>query len=112
MYLYKHYIIHPYHNMSLSKACGPPPTEAVYTELSTATAAIQKHAKCNRYALIKRDTKLSYVVYMCDRYSKLESKPRNPDIYESRRRSGSRSKKCNCRMKVALKQDKCNMGLA
>ena len=92
--------------MSLSKACGPPPTEAVYTDLSTATAAIQKHAKCNRYALVKRDTKPSRVVYICDRYGKPESKPKNPDIHESKRRAGSRSKKCNCQMKVALRQDK------
>ena len=35
--------------------CGPAPSEAVYTDLSTAVAAIQAHAKANGYALFRRD---------------------------------------------------------
>ena len=92
--------------MHSPKTCGPPPSEAVYADLSTAIAAIQEHAKCNGYALFKRDTKPACVVFVYDRYGKPESKPKNPHIHESKRRSGSRSKKCDCRIKVALKLDK------
>ena len=33
---------------------GPPPLEAVYTDLDTAVAAIQGYAKLHGYALCKR----------------------------------------------------------
>jgi len=96
---------YPTKNMDLSKACGPPPTAAIYTDLSTAVAAIQAHAKCNGYALFKRDSRPLRVVYACDRYSKPQARAKNPDIHESKQWKGSRSKKCNCQMKVALKRD-------
>ena len=62
--------------MHSPKAYGPPSSEAVYADLSTAIAAIQKHTKCNRYVLFKRDTKPARVVFVCDQYDKLESKPK------------------------------------
>jgi hypothetical protein len=89
-----------------SKTCGPPPPAAVYAELSTAITAIQGHAKCNGYALFKRDTKPNRIVYTCDRYGKPAARPKNPDLHDSKRRVGSRSKKCDCQMKVALTKDK------
>jgi hypothetical protein len=92
--------------MQSPKACGPPPSEAVYARLSTAIAALHKHAKCNGYAFFKRDTKPARIVFVYDRFGKPESKPKNIDIHESKRRPGSRSKKCDCRMKVALRLDK------
>jgi hypothetical protein len=88
-----------------STACGPPPPEAVYADLSTAIAAIQGHAKCNGYALFKRDGKPNRIVYACDRYGKPEAKAKNPDLHDSKKRAGSRSKKCGCQMRVALKKD-------
>ena len=44
--------------MDAPTPCGPPPPEAVYTDLNTAVAAIQSHAQQNGYALFKRDAKL------------------------------------------------------
>jgi hypothetical protein len=38
---------------------------------------------CNGYAVYRRDSRLSRVVYVCDRYGKPEVKPKNPDIHES-----------------------------
>jgi len=86
-------------------ACGPPPPEAVYTDIDSAVAAIQAHAQCNGYALFKRDTKPKRIVYACDRYGKTAIS-RSKEVHESKRREGSSSKKCGCTMKVALKQDK------
>ena len=92
--------------MHSPKAYGPPSSEAVYADLSTAIAAIQKHTKCNRYVLFKRDTKPARVVFVCDQYNKSEYMPKNAYIYKSKRRLGSRSKKYNCRIKVALRLNK------
>lgn len=90
--------------MDLSNTCGPPPLAAVYTDLSTAVTAIQRHAKANGYALCKRDSRPKRIVYTCDRYGKAQSRPKNLELHESKRRE-ARSKKCDCRMKVALEKD-------
>ena len=109
-YLPKNRDLQYYHpsppNMHLPKACASPPSEAVYIDLSTAIAAIQEHAKCNGDVLFKRDTKPARVVFVCDRYGEPESKPKNAHIHKSKRRLGSHSKKCDCRIKVALRLDK------
>jgi hypothetical protein len=78
-----------------SKTYGPPPPAAVYAELSTTITAIQGHAKCNGYALFKRDTKPNRIIYTYDRYGKPVARLKNPDLYDSKRRTGSRSKKCD-----------------
>ena len=84
---------------------GPPPLEAVYTDLDTAVAAIQGYAKLHGYALCKRDSKARRIVYTCDRFGATQSKGRNPNIYATKRRLGSGSKKCGCKMKLVLKLD-------
>ena len=92
--------------MDKPKPYGPPPLEATYADLSTTIAAIQEHTKGNRYTLFKHDTKPSRIIFSCDRYRKPQARPKNTDIHESKRRTGSRSKKYNYQMKVALKLDK------
>jgi len=91
--------------MDSPKACGPPPSEAVYTDLDTAVAAIQGHAQCNGYALSRRDSTPRRVVYVCDRFGKPRVNKNTPVVHESKKRLGSASKKCGCSMKVVLKQD-------
>ena len=54
--------------MHSPKAYSHPFSEAVYADLFTIIAAIQKYAKYNRYALFKRDTKPARVVFVCDQY--------------------------------------------
>ena len=54
---------------------SPTPSEVVYTDLSTAVATIQAHAKANRYTLFQRDAQPPHgaptqVVYTCDRARK------------------------------------------
>ena len=92
--------------MDAQRACGPPPPEAVYTDISTAVAAIQAHAQLNGYALFKRDSTPRRIVYACDRSGKAEDGPRAraANIHLSKRRSG-KTKKCGCRIKVAFKKD-------
>jgi hypothetical protein len=77
--------------------CGPAPPVAVYTQLSTAIAAIQTHAKAHSYALFKRDSKPKgphpiRLVYACDRAGKPQSKEKRPNIDESKRRRGVATK--------------------
>ena len=91
--------------MDSPTTCGPPPLAAVYTDLPTAVTAIQDHAKANGYALFIRNSKPKRVIYACDRYGKPQSKPKNPAIHDSKRREGSRSKKCDCQMKLAIERD-------
>ena len=43
--------------MDTPKACGPPSPEAIYTNLDTVVAALHSHARCNGYALFKRDSR-------------------------------------------------------
>ena len=88
--------------MDTPYVCGPPPLEAVYTDLDTAVAAIQSYTKLYGYALCKRDSKAKRIVYIYDRFSATQSKGRNPNIYATKRRLGSRSKKCSCKMKLVL----------
>jgi hypothetical protein len=92
-------------NMDSPKACGPPPSEATYADLTTAAASISEHAKSNGYALFKRSSKQRRVIYACDQAGKPQARAKNPNIHESKRREGSCSKKCDCQMKVALKLD-------
>jgi len=83
----------------------PPPPEAVYTDLPTAIASIQAHAKANGYALYKRDTKPKRVVMTCDRFGKVEATREANTVHSSKQRKGSRSKKCDCKMKVFIQRD-------
>ena len=91
--------------MESSSKCGPPPSEATYSDLTTAFSTIQEHAKCNGYAPFKRDVKPSRVVCVCDRYGRPQTKGKDPKIHESRKRQNTGSKKCNCTIKVALEKD-------
>ena len=84
-------------------ACGPPPPEAIYTDLETAATAIQAHAKQNGYALFKRNSRPKRVVYVCDRFRKGQAT--KSSTYTSKRRLRSGSKKCGCNMRVDLKLD-------
>ena len=91
-------------------ACGPPPPTAVYPDPRTAFTAIQAHAKGHGYAVMIRDThpnktNPTKIIYACDRGGKAQSRPKNPNIHPDRQRKGSRSKKCGCDMRVALKKD-------
>ena len=91
--------------MNSSTPSMPPPLEAVYTDLSTATTAIQSHARSHRYALYKRDGKPNRIVYAYDRYRKPPPKRESRSVHESKERTGARSKKCDCKMRVALVKD-------
>jgi hypothetical protein len=91
--------------MDALRACGPPPSEAVYTDINTAVTAIQGHAQRNGYALSKRDSTPQRIVYVCDRFGNPRVNKNIPTVHESKKRSGSASKKCGCTMKLVLKQD-------
>jgi hypothetical protein len=90
--------------------CGPPPSIATYVDVATAFAAIQEHAKANGYALFKRDIQppapkpTTRITYVCDRFGKPQAS-RNKEVDPSKKRKNTGSKKCDCKMKIALKRD-------
>jgi hypothetical protein len=65
--------------------CGPAPPAAVYTQLSTAIAAIQTHAREHGYALFQWDSQPPgphpiRLVYTCDRAERLQTKGEKPGV--------------------------------
>jgi hypothetical protein len=84
--------------------CGPPPPEALYTDLAALFASIQAFARVNGYALVIRDRQQGKVVYTCDRAGKYQSKSKRNDVHPSKQRN-SASKKCGCKMKVVAKAE-------
>ena len=86
--------------------CGPAPPTAIYPDIPTALAAIQAHARANGYVFFQRDKKPWKVVYACDRAGKPDMKGKNPSTHESKQRKGTGSKKCDCKIRVALRLDK------
>ena len=81
-------------NLSAPKACGPPPSAAVYPDIPTAFAAVQAHAKAHGYAFYKRDTRPTKIIYACDRAGQAESKAKTFVIHLQRQRKDPFSKKC------------------
>jgi len=85
-----------------SEPCGPP-LEASYPSAEAAFTAIQAHAKANGYAFVRRSSKPLRILFDCDRAGQYQDKGKNPDTEPSKQRTTG-SKKCNCRMRVALSQ--------
>ncbi|RFU33344.1 hypothetical protein B7463_g3034, partial [Scytalidium lignicola] len=86
-------------------ACGPPPPEAVFADIATLKAAIQKHARENGYAFLTRSSKPNHVVYHCDRAGDYNAKGKKPTVHPTKQRNGSGSKKCGCTMRVSATKD-------
>ncbi|RFU33692.1 hypothetical protein B7463_g2586, partial [Scytalidium lignicola] len=85
-------------------SCGPPPPEALYTDLTTLYTSIQAFARANGYAFRILDSKPRRKVYACDRAGKYNSRGKKDGVHQSKQRK-SASKKCDCKMKVAAKQE-------
>jgi hypothetical protein len=81
-----------------------PPPEAIYPDPNAALAAVQLHAKQHGYALNKRSSKATRVIFACDRGGQYDSKGKDLRMHDSKRRQ-SGSKKCGCLMKVELRLD-------
>ena len=82
-----------------------PLPEAVYPDPATGFAAIQAHAKAHGYALFRRTSNTTKVIYTCDRAGKYDPRGKDPNIHGSKQRKGTGSKKCGCLMRVELRQD-------
>jgi hypothetical protein len=81
-----------------------PPPEAVYPDPNTALTAIQLHAKQHGYALNKRSSKDTRVIFACDRGGQYDSRGKDLRAHDSKRRQPG-SKKCGCLMQVELRID-------
>ena len=92
-------------NLLASKACGPSPFAAVYPDILTAFAVVQAYAKAYGYAFYKRDTRSTKIIYACDKAEQAESKAKTLAIHLQRQQKDTCSKKCGCKMQVALKRD-------
>jgi hypothetical protein len=86
-------------------ACGPSLSEATYTDLTAVAAFISEYTKSNKYALFKHSFKQQQVIYVCDLAGKLQTRVKNLNIHELKRREKSCNKKCDYQIKIALKLD-------
>jgi hypothetical protein len=84
-----------------------PPPLAIYADSAAAFEAIQAHARAtgNGYALYRRDTRPTKVIFLCDRAGKYDSRGKNPNAHSSRQRNNTGSEKCGCLMRVLLHRD-------
>jgi hypothetical protein len=81
--------------------------EALYPDPDTAFAAIQAHAMDAGYAFIKMDKKASRVVFACDRARRYNPLSKASwATHASKQRNNTRSKKCQCLIRVELRLDK------
>ena len=88
-----------------SLTCGPAPPAANYPDIITGFAALQAHAKANGYAFFCRSKRPKRVLYDCDRAGKYDSKGKDSNTHKSKERTRTGSKKCDCKMRVALQLD-------
>jgi hypothetical protein len=82
------------------------PPEAVYPDIDTAFTSIQAHAKEHGYAFRRHLTRSNRCVFACDRAGKYGSRGKDPNTHSSKQCQSTGSKKCDCLMRVELRQDK------
>jgi hypothetical protein len=75
---------------------GPLPSEWVFSDPDTLFLSLQKHAKQNRYSIIKATLKPYRRGYECFRSSSYNTKGRVSDLHPSKRRLNTRSMKIEC----------------
>jgi hypothetical protein len=80
-------------------------SEAIYDDVDSAFSEIQAHAREHGYTFFRYSRKPSRVVFACDRARKYDSKGKDPNSHSSKQRQNTGSKKCNCLMRVELRQD-------
>jgi hypothetical protein len=88
---------------ALLVALGPLPVEATYAEPEAIKAALQSHAKDNRYSIVvdlSRDERIAYKYSKSGKYRDLC----NPDIYNSKHRKNTSTTKTDCPFRVVAKR--------
>ena len=95
----------PIMSLSTLQSCGPAPPEAVYPDITTAFTTIQAHARAHGYAFVRRNKKPKSIIYTYDRAGKYDPKGKDPNTHESKQRTKTGTKKCDCRMRVSLSLD-------
>jgi hypothetical protein len=85
-------------------ALGPPPNEAVYSNLDAVKAALQAHGGAHGYSIVI-DSSIpdKKVVYKCSKGGKYRDQ-RNPDMHETKRRKNTSTTKTNCPFRVVAKK--------
>ncbi|CZT46704.1 uncharacterized protein RSE6_07178 [Rhynchosporium secalis] len=91
---------------SISIPCGLAPPIVIYSDIPTGFTAIQAHARAHGYALRQRNIRLFRALFVCDRAGKYDPKGKQLDVDTSKRRKNTRSKKCDCQMRVTLMKDR------
>jgi hypothetical protein len=81
------------------------PPEAIYLDVDSAFSEIQAHAREHRYSICRAQMKPTRRVFTCDRAGKYNLKGKDPNTHSSKQRNKTSSKKCDCPMKVELRQD-------
>ncbi|CZT48203.1 uncharacterized protein RSE6_08869 [Rhynchosporium secalis] len=91
---------------SISIPCGPAPPIAIYSDIPTGFTAIQAYARAHGYTLRQRDIRLFRALFVCDCAGKYDPKGKQLDVDTSKRRKDTRSKKCDCQIRVTLMKDR------
>ena len=82
--------------MPLLAPLGGPINEAVYSDLATAKAALQAHARGNGYAISVESLTKRRAFYKCSKRGKYNAKCKDPFIHLSRQRPNASTMKTDC----------------
>ena len=83
---------------------GKPFPEALYTNPSIVKAALTEHAHANCYAISTESTKAHRILYRCAKRGKYDSKGKDPDKHESKRRNTGTTK-TRCKFMVEARAE-------
>jgi hypothetical protein len=81
---------------------GPAFDEAIYDTPATVKAALQAHAKVNRYAISCNSSTPTRAVYVCSKSGNHDARNQGL-VHESKRRKGTGTTKTNCKYRVTAK---------
>jgi hypothetical protein len=89
--------------MATPAPLGPPLEEAIYADTKAVQAALQSHARDNRYRIAVTSSKKDKVYYICTKGGKYRDR-KDYDTYESKRRKNTSTMKTDCPFSVVAKK--------
>jgi hypothetical protein len=79
------------------------PPEDIYSDVDTAFASIQAHAKEQGYAFTRLTSKPKRRVFACDRAGRYDPRGKGLNTHKSKQRNNTGSKKSDCLIRVDLR---------
>jgi FAR1 DNA-binding domain len=91
--------------MDILAPLGEPFSEAIYTEISAVRAALEDHARTNGYAIGVKSSKAQRFLYRCSKGGKYDSRFKDPEVHESKRRRNTSTTKTGCKFMVEARKE-------